>query len=140
MQIDFYLLSSSEEHSRDFFICRLVEKIYRQRHTVYIHCRDLQEAHRLDELLWTFSDISFLPHCLYGEVNDPPPPIQLGFDATPTAQDVLINLSTTIPMFYSTFQRILEIVPQDGEKQAIAREHYQFYKSHHLTIKTHKIG
>jgi DNA polymerase-3 subunit chi len=140
-QVDFYLLNSaSNEHERDHFICRLVEKIHRQRHTIYIHCKDRQESHKLDELLWTFSDISFIPHCLYGESANSPPPIQLGFDSTPQKHDVLINLSSTIPLFYAAFRRILEVVPQQEEQQIISREHYQFYKSQDLEIKTHKIG
>ncbi len=140
MQIDFYLLSTAEEQPRDIFLCKLVEKIYKQHLHVYIHCKDRQETHRLDELLWTFSDTSFIPHNLVGEGPYTPPPIQLGFDAVPSHSDVLINLSTTIPMFYTQFRRILEIVPQEQEKQAVAREHYQFYKTQNCAIKTHKIS
>jgi len=138
-QVDFYLLNSPEEHHRDSFICRLVEKIYRQRHSVFIHCKDRQETHRLDELLWTFQDISFIPHNLYGEGPDSPPPVQLGFDSTPQQNGVLINLCTTIPIFYASFQRILEVIPQDEALQAIAREHYQFYKTQNFALNTHKI-
>ncbi len=138
-QVDFYLLNTASESQRDSFICRLVEKIYHQHHAVYIHCKDRQETHRLDELLWTFSDISFIPHNVYGEGPNAPPPIQLGFDATPKQTDVLINLSTTIPIFYTAFRRILEIVPEDEALQAAAREHYQFYKTKNMTLNTHKI-
>ena len=140
MQADFYLLSSPDENARDLFICRLVEKIYRQHYTLYIHCKDRQETHHLDELLWTFSDTSFIPHCLYAETPQSPPPVLLGFDSTPMKRDILINLSTTIPVFYSSFQRVLEIVAASEEQQAIAREHYHFYKTQNLELKTHKIG
>ena len=141
MQVDFYLLNSHEEQRRDSFICKLVEKIVRQSntHTIHIHCKDRQETHRLDELLWTFSDVSFIPHNILGEGPDAPPPVQLGFDGTPKHRDILINLCTTIPIFYSSFQRILEIVPQNEELQAAARERYQFYKTQNCTLNTHKI-
>lgn len=139
MQVDFYLLSTPTEQSRDSFICKLVEKIYRQRHTIHVHCKDRQETHRLDELLWTFSDISFIPHNVLGEGPATPPPVQLGFDGTPKHRDILINLCTTIPIFYHSFQRILEIVPQDEALQTAARERYQFYKTQNCALKTHKI-
>lgn len=140
-QVDFYLLNTPETQQRDNFICRLVEKIYRQRHTIHIHCKDQSETHRLDELLWTFSDISFIPHNICGEGPNAPPPIQLGFDTTPKKNiNVLINLSTTIPIFYASFARVLEIVPEDEVLQTIAREHYQFYKSKNLILNTHKIN
>lgn len=138
-QVDFYLLSTSEEHTRDHFICKLVEKIVRQRHMLHIHCKDRQETHRLDELLWTFSDISFIPHNILGEGPSTPPLVQLGFDGTPTHHDILINLCATIPIFYSSFQRILEIVPQDEGLQAAARQRYQFYKTQKFVLNTHKI-
>lgn len=139
MQVDFYLLNTQEEHRRDSFICKLVEKIVRQNHKIHIHCKDRQETHRLDELLWTFSDISFIPHNILGEGPDAPPPVQLGFDGTPKHRDILINLCTTIPIFYVSFQRILEIVPQDEALQAAARERYQFYKTQNCILNTHKI-
>lgn len=140
MQVDFYLLSTSDERNCDLFLCRLTEKIYRQKHQLHIHCKDRQEAHRLDELLWTFSDISFIPHNLFGEGPNTPPPIQLGFDSKPTSNDVLINLSTTIPTFHSRFRRVLEIIPQNEDWQVIAQEHEQFYQSKNWAIKSHKIA
>lgn len=140
MQADFYLLSSHDKNAHHLFLCRLVEKIYRQNHTLYIHCKDRQEMEYLDELLWTFSDTSFIPHCLIAEAPSLPPPILLGFDSTPMKRDILINLSTTIPIFYHAFQRILEIVPQNDELQSAARERYQFYKTKNLALHTHKIN
>lgn len=140
MQVDFYLLSYSDKEARSIFICRLIEKIYRQGHIVYIHCKDKKESEEIDELLWSFHDISFVPHCLAKERGDTPPPVLLGFDFVPDQGEVLINLSSTIPMFYQAFSRILEIIPSKEEEQAIAREHYQFYKKQKAEIKTHKIG
>lgn len=140
MQVDFYMLSTPTLEERDHFLCRLVEKIYRQQHPLYIHCKNRQEAHHLDQSLWTFSDISFIPHNLLGEGPNTPPPVQLGFDGTPTQRDVLINLSTTIPLFYVNFKRILETVLPDAAAMRIADEHRHFYASQQFIIKTHTIG
>lgn len=139
-RIDFYLLPESSEKARLHFACRLIEKAYKHQHRIYIHVENEQEAHLLDELLWTFRDDSFLPHNLYGEGPDPAPPIQIGYNVVPEKQrDILINLNKTIPEFYAQFARVLELVPEDPIIQANAREHYRLYRAKGHEISTHKL-
>src|SRR5689334_5219985 len=130
IRVDFYILAETTEKMRLNFACRIIEKAYRNRHRIYIHTENESQAHALDELLWTYRDDSFLPHNLYGEGPEPVPPIQIGFAVTPEKQrDILINLSTQVPLFYTQFNRILEIVINNTSEQAIAREHYRYYKT-----------
>lgn len=139
-RIDFYLIPESSEKSRIDFVCRLIEKAYKLKHRIYIHVDTQTEAHQLDELLWTYRDESFLPHNLYGDGPDPAPPIQIGYTVTPEKQrDILINLSKSIPPFYSQFARILEFVTTDTAIQACAREHYRAYRADGHDITTHKL-
>ena len=139
-QIDFYLLSSTTSHERWDFICRLIEKIYKQRHRVFIQTVNQTEAHHLDEYLWTYRDDSFLPHHIQGEGPDPAPPIQIGYTNTPVKErDVLINLSTPVPIFYTQFARVLEIVANDPGATVTAREHYRQYRHAGFNITTHKL-
>lgn len=139
-KIDFYLIPESNTKSRLDFACRLTEKAYKKRHRIYIHVDSKTDAHTLDELLWTYRDDSFLPHNLYGEGPDPAPPIQIGFDQHPEKhRDILINLSKTVPAFYTQFARVLECVINDPMIQAEARDHYRLYRSHGTEINTHKL-
>ena len=43
-------------------------------------------------------------------------------------QDVLVNLSGTIPSFFSRFDRVAEIVPEAESTRESARENYRQYK------------
>jgi DNA polymerase-3 subunit chi len=139
-RIDFYILDQAEEKSRLNLACRLIEKAYKNRHRIYVHTEDANKAHALDELLWTYREDSFLPHNLHGDGPEPPPPIQIGFATTPEKQrDILINLSKTVPPFYTQFARILEIVCNHPEIQADTREHYRYYRSQGHDINTHKL-
>lgn len=139
-KIDFYILSEGTARTRFLLACRLIEKAYKNRHRVYIHTQNQADAHLLDEMLWTYRDDSFLPHNLYGEGPDPAPPIQIGFDLTPDKQrDILINLSSQVPPFFAQFNRVLEIVPNDAEAQAISRENYRTYRTQGYDITTHKL-
>lgn len=139
-KIDFYILSDTSPNAELAFVCRLVEKAYKNRHRIYIHTEDQIIAHRMDELLWTYRDDSFLPHNLYGEGPEPPPPIQIGFNVTPeNHRDILINLSSQVPAFYTQFNRLLECVAGEIQIQELARERYRYYRTQGHPITTHKL-
>lgn len=136
---DFYLLPSDSLSEILFFACRLAEKAHRQRHHVYFHMKNQSDAHRLDEMLWTWRDDSFLPHALCGDGPEPAPPILIGTAEKPANQsDILINLSGQLPDFYRAFKRVLEIVPGNADAQAAARERYKVYREQQYQIQTHK--
>ena len=128
-RIDFYIIEVAHPTARLRLTCRLIEKAYKNRHRIYVHADNAEQAHQLDELLWTYREDSFLPHNLYGDGPEPAPPIQIGFDAIPDKhRDILINLSQTIPDFYPQFSRLLEIITTEPDIQTAGREHYRQYR------------
>ena len=140
MKIDFYILPETNTKARLELACRLIEKAYKNRHRIYIHTEHQQDAHLLDEMLWTYKDDSFIPHNLYGDGPEPAPPIQIGYTATPEKhRDILINLSREIPPFYKQFNRVLELIPSVPELQEKGRENYKMYRAEGCEITTHKL-
>lgn len=140
MRVDFYLLQSPAPGAVWHLACRLIEKAYLRQHRVFIHCQNQKEAEHLDELLWTFKDESFIPHHLQGEGPEPPPPIQIGFEAVPHGwNDILMNLADPVPSFFTQFHRVIEIVPDSEEEKAISRHHYRLYRSHGCELQMHSI-
>lgn len=140
IRVDFYLLSSSEPQAVGLVACRLLEKAYLRGHRVFVYCESQQKAESLDELLWTYKDDSFIPHHLQGEGPEPPPPVQIGYDSEPRGyNDILLNMATTIPTFFSRFRRIIEIVAADDAAKEISRNHYRDYRSHQCELHTHPI-
>jgi DNA polymerase-3 subunit chi len=137
-QVDFYLLPDQSGDNRLRFACRLTDKAYRLGHKVFIHTESPQQTRQLDELLWTFQQNSFVPHCVYQESAEAP--VLLGHDAEPDAShQVLINLATEVPLFFSRFERVAELVNQDGELRRLARKRYSFYKDRGYPLQTHEI-
>ena len=55
-------------------------------------------------------------------------------------QDVLVNLSGTIPSFFSRFDRVAEIVPEAESTRENARENYRQYKSKGYPLNYHKLS
>ena len=133
-RIDFYVLQRADEHARHSLACRLAEKAYKLDNTVYIHARSRSDAERLDDLLWTFRDGSFVPHCLDG-VND-----GTGSDLdNVAARDLLINLGDDIPAFADAFPRVAEVVTSDENCRLLSRKRYATYRDQGHTINTHKL-
>jgi DNA polymerase-3 subunit chi len=128
--IDFYILSAQEPQQRLDFACRLIEKAYRSRCKVFIQLDNQEQAKILDELLWSYRDSSFIPHCLLGEAdNEEAPAVTLGYnDGTPDHFDVLVNLAKDIPTTFARYKRVLEIVIQQDEILESTRQHYRHYK------------
>lgn len=139
-KIDFYILTENDPDARFAFVCRLVEKAYKNNHRIYIHAADETTAHQMDEWLWTYRNDSFLPHNLLGDGPEPPPPIQIGFHEDPKKhRDVLINLSDQLPDFYPRFSRVIEVVLNNETHQALARDLYRQYRTAGFEITTHKM-
>lgn len=161
-RIDFYILPDSASSSRPLLACRLADKAYRLGHHVYIHTESQEQAAYLDDLMWTFSQGSFLPHALVGTTREPPP-VLIGHDtddtqgraeakgsasvaggrmpgaAPMTGTDVLINLAGSVPSFFSRFERVAEIVDQSDTQKQVARERYRFYRDRGYALQSHNV-
>lgn len=140
-RIDFYILNQAGTQSRQAFACRLAEKAYRLENTVHIHAASREEADRVDELLWTFRDGSFVPHHRLGA---PAPvvasPVTIGCDADPVeARDLLINLCDDIPACAGAFARVAELVTSDPDCKQQSRKRFATYRDQGHTLETHKV-
>ena len=138
-QVDFYVLSASGEEACARFACRLSEKAYRLNHRIHLHLANETIAHRLDELLWTFRDGSFVPHDLLTG-HDSIAPVTIGYsDIAPAQADLLINLTDEIPSFAESFERVAEIVDADPDRRQRSRRRYAEYREKGFSISSHTI-
>jgi len=140
-RIDFYILNQAGQHSRQSFACRLAEKAYRLNHTVHIHTASRDDAERLDELLWTFRDGSFVPHhCLTKRVAGQESPVTIGCDEEQLEpRDLLINLCDEIPPFAEAFPRVAELVTSDNDCKQLSRKRFTAYRDQGHSLETHKV-
>ncbi len=140
-RVDFYILPGDQALQREKFACRLADKAYRLGHQVYIHTRSAEQSAHIDTLLWTFQQNSFVPHCLYREAGTAPAPVMLGHDAEPDAQNqVLINLTADVPLFFSRYERVAELVDQQTGSREQGRSRYGFYRDRGYPLNSHKIN
>ena len=140
-RVDFYILSQAGPRSRHTFACRLAEKAYRLENTVHIHAATREDAERLDELLWTFRDGSFVPHeILTDAVSTPGAPVTIGCIGTSSGtRDLLINLADEIPGFAESFPRVAELVTSDEECKRMSRRRFVEYRDKGCVMETHTV-
>lgn len=140
MQVDFYLLQAVAG-SREQFACRLAEKAFSLRQAIHLHTINAEQTRMLDELLWTFSDGSFLPHEILSTAESLPYPlITLSHHVTPPENTIiLLNLSNEVPDFYQNFTRIIEIINHDETTKQQGRQRFSFYKQQGCKLQHHEI-
>ena len=140
-RVDFYILAQADERARQNLACKLAEKAWRLENSVYIHARDRADAERLDELLWTFRDGSFVPHSVVGRDDGTgDSPIMVGCEGTTIEnRDLLINLCDDIPPFAKGFPRIAELVTSDENCRSLSRKRYAVYRDQGHELNTHKL-
>ena len=140
-RVDFYLLKQAGPRSRQAFACRLAEKAYRLENTVHIHTVDRADAERVDDLLWTFRDGSFVPHDMVtGAGGNRQSPITIGSgDDEIAPRDLLINLCDEIPVFAEAFPRVAELVTSDDDCKRESRKRFAEYRDKGHTLQTHDV-
>lgn len=140
-QVDFYVLPGDNLQQRIQFACRLTEKAYKLGHRVYIHTESEQQTRLLDDLLWSFQQNSFIPHQVYSAGDDSQAPVHLGHASEPDAShEVLINLAGDVPLFFSRFERVAELINADTAIRQQGRQRYSFYKERGYPLRTHEIN
>jgi len=142
-QVDFYILESDSDDARLRLACRIVDKATQQDQHVFINSSSDVEAQKLDELLWTFSQGSFIPHRIVrDELQQPPPePVLIGVAHAPAGErwDVLINLAAAVPEFFSRYERVAEVVDGNSMRREQSRERYRFYRDRGYKLNTHQV-
>ena len=142
-QVDFYILQDQSERSIWQFCCRLTEKAWRLGNKVQVRTNNEEETRQLDDLMWTYSDESFLPHARQDEKTDAadiPAPIILGHEANNTPCDLLINLASSSPEQLEQYPRIAEILNENETIKQLGRERYSKYKQNGCAVQHHQIG
>lgn len=124
--------------ARRHYACRLAEKVFRQGYRIAIAVEDEGEATSMSDALWRFRPESFLPHQLQSEEGDAPI-LCVWADDTDHHHEVLINLRSPVPEWFSRCQRVTEIVVQEPNCLEATRAHYRFYRERGYPVESHPI-
>jgi DNA polymerase III subunit chi len=141
--VDFYILKEASDDARLKLTCRIVDKAVASNQHVFICPSSKLEAQQLDELLWTFSPGSFLPHRIITQdcAAVPEEPVLIAGGGAPMGErwDLLINLADEVPEYFSRYAQVAEVVDAGAERRALGRERYKFYRDRGYSLNTHQV-
>lgn len=131
-QVMFYVVAQDDTGAENkaslVHACFQAAYFYRQNQAVYILAENQEQAHEVDELLWSFNADSFVPHNLTGEGPIKGAAVEIGWQAPKNRRPVLINLTREVPDFAKRFSMIVDFVPADEQLKQLARERYKSYR------------
>ena len=144
-QVDFYLIENQVSNAKFKLASRLANKLQRQDSRALVVTDDESSAKLLDETMWTYSDASFLAH---DDLRDKQAASKVHIGPHNTVSqavlerdyDVLINLTSEIPVYSHHFLRVAEIVESDGNSKAAGRARYKIYKTEGFELKMHNLS
>ncbi len=133
----FYVLSSSDDASRDHFVGKLVNKIYHEKRQCDIRLGSEADCSRLDLALWEYKPHAFIPHSIALETAAP---IKLWNQSIPEpCADVLLNLHPEFMNEFTQYQRTIEVLDQSEALLQRGRERWKQYRSQGFEPVVHKI-
>ena len=114
------------------YACRLVRKARAADCRIVLQANDRSQLTMLDDALWTFSALDFLPHARAGDaLAEKTPVILTDNDAVELPHHhILINLSDRTPDRFTRFERMFEVISSDDSDKSAGRERYRFYQQH----------
>jgi DNA polymerase-3 subunit chi len=132
---DFYLIA--KPRFRDdplLLVCELAKKAFEGGQRTLILARSLDQAEQLDEKLWEFDELAFVPHQIAGDDDDAITPVLIAPPDAQTADRALvINLRDDCAP--GLFERVLEVVPADEEQRAGSRQRWKTYQHAGFEVK-----
>ena len=138
-RIDFYKLNSQNRTRINRFCCQLADKVVKMGNPVFVRTKNEAESHLLDDVMWTFSDSSFLPHAIQGDSEDTDAPVIIGHSASASKAYLLINLSDEFPENALNYERVAEIISDVPDNLQKGRARYSAYKRDAYPLHYHEI-
>jgi DNA polymerase-3 subunit chi len=139
-RVDFYLLNESVPDGKLRAACRIARKALIQGYTTYVQTDDAAQAERLDDLMWTFDQGSFVPH-RRADGGGEPAPVLIGFEPPEgDPADVLLSLGRELPRHFDLYRRIAEVVDDTESDKRLARQRYKAYQDRGCQLETHHIS
>ena len=118
-------------------VTELCDKAVAKGRQLTVFTRDDVMSNLLQQKLWQHSATSFLPSASPNHDASQDVPIILDAEGKNLIQDdILINLKTECPPFFSRFRYLVELVGLEEEDKAAARYRYKFYRDRGYQVKS----
>lgn len=135
-RIDFYFNADDKYE----VMRKLVVKVLRAGKSVFIFTRDAASGKRVDQYLWSIQPLSFIPHVECSHPLASLTPVVIGENFSFLSKpEVLLNFDKDLPDEFSRFERMLEIVSENGDDRLLSRDRFRFFKDRGYPVFTHDL-
>ena len=115
-------------------LVKLLERLYQDRQAVVVWVGDEGRRQILDDYLWTYARLGFLPHTLWstnmGDVDDPI--VLVGDEARPNNAAVLVVADGLPPgQWAASFEAVHDFIPP-GDEGTERRSWWQTWQNDHV--------
>jgi len=118
-------------------VAELCDKAVAKGRQLTVFTQDEVMNSQLQQVLWQHSAASFLPSAQPGHASSALVAIILDKDGSDLIQDdILINLQSGHPPFFSRFRYLVELVGNDEDDKVAARMRYKFYRDRGYQVKS----
>ena len=143
-QVDFYLITNQISDAKYKFASRLANKLQRLKQKTLLVATDLESLERLDQIMWSYSDISFVAHESISQASSHTIiqmalPTQIDDALLQNNYKVVINLTESVLESCADVDRIAEVVEHTETAKSSARQRFRAYRAQDFIINTHNI-
>lgn len=124
---------------RRLAVCRLIAAKAAGGERVLVYAPDGALAEAIDQALWSFNALSFVPHCREGSMLAAETPVVIA-GHTGVEAKVLVNYSDVIPPDVDRFAILVEVVGQDAADREAARARFRQYRERGFALATHDLN
>lgn len=118
-------------------VAELCDKAVAKGRQLTVFTQDDAMSDSLQQQFWQHSATSFLPSARPGHETSQEVPIILDAKGDDLIQDdILINLKSECPPFFSRFRYLVELVGMDEDDKVAARARYKFYRDRGYQVKS----
>lgn len=118
--------------------CELVARAYEGGRSIALRLPDSDSVRRLDQMLWNFDQLAFIPHVASDHPLANETPVVLADGRQPVAwphHDLLFNLAPDVPSDPDAFRMVIEIIGQQEAERLPARARWMEYKQRGFELK-----
>ena len=127
----------------DKSICQIANFYYKKKLKILIIGEDKLQIDILNDLLWTFEQISFIPHSFESEYESTPIVLCMIDNLQSILDkykfDVLFNLSRNKINLDTVARYFIEIVTSVEKQKLNARDKYAYYKKNQIEVSYEKV-
>ncbi|HEX6833397.1 MAG TPA: DNA polymerase III subunit chi [Rudaea sp.] len=132
---DFYLIDKPRFREDPLLlVCELAKRAFEGGQRALVLTRSLEQAEQLDEKLWEFDEMAFVPHQIVGDDDDAITPVLIvPPDAATPDRPLVINLRDEPAP--GLFERVLEVVPAVEADREGSRKRWKTYQHAGFEVK-----